>query len=177
LVMERVLRSFKLAQDGRGRRAYVAWLEARASNAGGEIDEDATAAIRRGWYLGKGTFKDRLLKLLEKTGKTSGSTRNRTGGALREQGEVEAGRIVRRAVKILGLPTTADSMAKLPKSDDRKVALAALLRDRTNVGNSWIAKRLSMGHSGSVSRMIGSCRKSGALASTIKKLANSLDEA
>jgi hypothetical protein len=68
-------------------------------------------------------------------------------------------------------------MAKLPKSDDRKVALAALLRARTNVGNSWIAKRLSMGHSGSVSRMIGSCRKSGALASTIKKLANSLDEA
>jgi putative transposase len=80
-------------------------------------------------------------------------------------------------VKILGLPTTADAMAKLPKSDERKVVLAALLRDRTSVGNSWIARRLDMGHSGSVSRMIGSRRKSGELTSTIKQLAKALDEA
>jgi hypothetical protein len=32
--MERVLRAFELAKDGRGRRAYVAWLEARAATAG-----------------------------------------------------------------------------------------------------------------------------------------------
>ena len=177
LVMDRVLRSFELAQDGRVRRAYVAWLEARAANAEGKIDEEAMQAIRHGWYLGKDSFKDRLLKLLEKTGQTSGSTRNRTGEALREHGEVEAQRIVRRVVKILGLPTTADAMAKLLKSDARKVVLAALLRDRTSVGNSWIARRLSMGHSGSVSRMIGSCRKSVEMASIIKKLANALDEA
>jgi hypothetical protein len=49
--------------------------------------------------------------------------------------------------------------------------------DRTSVGNSWIAKRLAMGHSGSVSRMLGSCRKSGEQASTIKQLAKALDEA
>ncbi len=66
---------------------------------------------------------------------------------------------------------------KLPKSDDRKVVLAALLRDRTSVGNSWIAKRLSMGHSGSVSRLIGACRKSAEQGSTIMNLANTLDEA
>jgi REP element-mobilizing transposase RayT len=176
LVMDRVLRSFELAQDGRGRRAYVSWLEARANNAGGEIDEEAMAAIRRGWYLGKETFKDRLLKLFEKPGQTSGGARNRTGEALKEHGEAEAERIVRRAVKVLGLPVTADAMAKLPKSDERKVTLAALLRDRTSVGNPWIARRLAMGHSGSVSRMIGSCRKSGELASIIKRLTKTLDE-
>jgi REP element-mobilizing transposase RayT len=81
---------------------------ARAGLAGGEIDEEATAAIRRGWYLGKETFKDWLLKLLEKTGKTSGSTRNRTGEALREQGEAEAGRIVR--------PVQMMSMASMGRS-------------------------------------------------------------
>ena len=177
LVMERVLRSFELAQDGRGRRAYVAWLEARANTAGGKIDEEAMAAIRRGWYLGKETFKDRLLKLLDKPGRTSVGTRNCTGEALREHGEAEAERIVRRAVKIVGLPGTADAMAKLPKSDGRKVAVAVLLRDRTSVGNSWIANRLAMGHSGSVSRMLGSCRKSGEQATTIKQLAKALDEA
>jgi hypothetical protein len=45
----------------------VTWLEARAANAEGKIDEEALQAIRRGWYLGMETFKDRLLKLLEKT--------------------------------------------------------------------------------------------------------------
>ena len=32
----------------------------------GRIDEDATKAIRRGWYLGKDSFRDKLLKMLEK---------------------------------------------------------------------------------------------------------------
>ena len=41
LVMDRVLRAFELAKDGRGGRAYVEWLEARAANNGGEIDEKA----------------------------------------------------------------------------------------------------------------------------------------
>jgi hypothetical protein len=59
----------------------------------------------------------------------------------------------------------------------RKVALAALLCDRTSVVNSWISRRLCMEHSGSVSRMIGACRKSTELASTVKKLATALDEA
>ncbi len=149
--MDRVLRSFELAQDGRGRRAYVAWSEARADNAGGEIDEEAMAAIRRGWYLGKQTFKDRLLELLEKPGQTGGGTRNRTGEALKEHGESEAERIVRHVAKILGLPSTADAMAKLPKSDERKVVVAALLRGRTSAGKSWITRRLAMGHPGSVS--------------------------
>ena len=177
LVMDRVLRSFELAEDGRGRRAYVAWLEARAANAGGKIDEEAMQAIRRGWYLGKDRFKDRLLKLLEKAGRGSGGTRNRTGEALRVHGEAEAERVVRRGAKILGLQTTADAMAKLPKSDDRKVLLAALLRERTSVGNSWIAGRLYMGHPGSVSRLIGTCRKSRERTAALAKLATAIDEA
>lgn len=37
----RLLRAFELAGNGRGRRAYVAWLEARAACDGGKIDEKA----------------------------------------------------------------------------------------------------------------------------------------
>ncbi len=137
-------------------------------------------AIRRGWYLGKKSsrksFKDRLLKLLEKASQTTGVTRNRTSQVQREHGEAEAERIVRSAVKILGLPATAVALTKLPKSDGRKVALAALLRDRTSVGNPWIATRLAMGHPGSVTRMIGTCRKPGELASSMKRLAKALDD-
>jgi putative transposase len=97
-VMERVLPSFELAQDGRGRRAYVAGVEARTNTAGGQIDEAAMQAIRRGWYLGKETFKDRLLKHLKKSGQTTGGAQNRTEEALREHSEVEAERMVRRIV-------------------------------------------------------------------------------
>ena len=76
LVTDRVLRAFELAQDGRGRRAYVAWLEARAANDRGKIDEEAMRALLRGGYLGKETFKDRLLKLFDPS---SGNEVERTG--------------------------------------------------------------------------------------------------
>lgn len=158
LVLERVLRAFELAQDGRGRRAYVAWLEARAANDEGKIDEDAMQAIRRGWYLGKETFKDRLLKLLDKPMTRAASGRSQTGVEIRDYGEKEAARIVSDGLKVLGGPTGAAALAALPKSDERKVLLACLLRERTSVSNHWIAKHLSMGHPGSVSRMISAGR-------------------
>ena len=37
--------------------------------------------------------------------------------------------------------------------------LAALVRRRTGVGTDWIARRLAMGHPGSVSRLIGQVKK------------------
>lgn len=61
---ERVLKSFELAESGRGRRAYVDWLEARAANNGGKIDQAAQDALLRGWYLGEETFRDLFLRLL-----------------------------------------------------------------------------------------------------------------
>jgi hypothetical protein len=82
----------QLAQDGRGRQANVARMEARASDAGGEIDEEAMAVIRRGWHLGKESFKTRLLKILEKTCQTSGGTRSRACETLREHAEADAAR-------------------------------------------------------------------------------------
>jgi putative transposase len=55
--------AFDLAQDGRGRRAYVAHLEKRASENGGNLSEAAMASLRGGWYLGDVTFRDQLLGL------------------------------------------------------------------------------------------------------------------
>jgi REP element-mobilizing transposase RayT len=158
LVMDKVLRSFELAQDGRGRRAYVAWLEARAANDGGKIDEDAMQAIRRGWYLGKESFKDRLLKLLDKVSSKAAGGRSRTRPGMREHGEKEAERIVGNGMKTLGGSPGAVSLAAMRKSDERKILLACLLRERTSVSNEWIATRLSMGHPGSVSRMVSAAR-------------------
>jgi hypothetical protein len=66
LEMERLLKSFEPAESGRGRQAYVEWLEARAANDDGKIDPTAQDALRRGWYLGEEAFRDRLLDLVDK---------------------------------------------------------------------------------------------------------------
>lgn len=176
LAMERVLRAFELAEDGRGRRAYVAWLEARAANAKGKIDDEATAAVRHGWYLGKETFRDRLLKLLDQVTQPATGSKNRTGEAFREQGEKEAKRIERRSLKSIGLAPTAEALAKLPKSDRRKAAVASLLRERTSVSNGWVAARLAMGHPGTVSRMLGAYKSDTEVASIKNELAKELDQ-
>jgi hypothetical protein len=132
----------------------VAWLETRATNNDGKIDEDALQAIRRGCYLGKVSFKDRLLKLIDKSTDKAPSGRSRTGGEIRDHGEKDAAPIVRQGMKELGAPSGIYALAALSKSDKRKILFACLLRDRTSVRNHWITSRLSMGHSGSVTRLI-----------------------
>jgi hypothetical protein len=59
----------------------------------------------------------------------------------------------------LGLPTDLEALAILRKGDERKELLATVLRSRTTVGFDWIAKRLSMGHPGSVSRQVSNVKR------------------
>jgi len=155
LEMDRVLQSFELAKDGRGRRAYVAWLEARAANDSGGVDEAAQVALRRGWYLGEETFRDRLLDLLDKTHGVQPRQRRQAAGLGKDHGEKDAARIVRELGPKLGLPAGVQKLAQLRKGDVRKALLAAVLRKRTAVATAWIAQRLAMGHPGSVSRQVG----------------------
>lgn len=161
----RLLRAFELAGDGRGRRAYVDWLEARAAN-GGEIDAEAMKALKRGWYLGEPGFRDRLLGRLErKPGK-----RSRAGEPLKQHGEAEAERLVVQALGVLGLPAAAAELAGLRKGDPAKVRVAVLVRNATTASNEWIARRLAMGHPGSVSRLVSACGKDPKGARDVRKL-------
>lgn len=169
LDMERVLRSFELAEDGRGRRAYVAWLEARAADDRGNIGQAAQDALRRGWYLGEETFRDRLLALVDKAKRIKPRRRRAAGGPAKDHGEMDAERLVREAGPRLGLPDGIAELAGLRKGDPRKAVLAALLRRRTAIGYDWIAARLQMGHPGSASRQVGRVR-------TDRKLKKQADE-
>jgi putative transposase len=174
LVSGRILRAFNLADDGRGRRAYIAWVETRAANQGGKIDEEASQAIRRGWYLGKDTFKDKLLRMLERpSAHRAGGTR-RAEGANRDRGEKEALRILREGSRHLGLPTSLSGLNALRKSDARKAQLAILLRTHTAVSNDWIAAKLAMGHPGSVSRVVSAGRADKAMTSKLQPLESML---
>jgi putative transposase len=168
---ERVLKAFELARDGRGRSAYVAWLEARAANPGGAIDAAATAALKRGWYLGEESFRDRLLALLESAGRKKRQRGNAGDGLMaRDQGVRDAERLVVEASRLLELPTAPDELTRLKKGDERKALLAALVRKRTGVEIEWISRRLAMGHPGSVSRLIGRVRNDPALTKRRDKL-------
>jgi putative transposase len=164
-VHDRVLRAFELARDGRGRRAYVAWLEARAAE-GGKITPEATKALKQGWHLGPESFRDRLLGLLDgaKKIRLKGS---QAGGPLREHGAAEAERLLLMALPALELPTITRELALLRKSDPRKAAVAILLRNRTAVANGWIAERLAMGHASTVSRL---AKDESAHSPTLRKL-------
>ena len=155
LVTDRLLGAFELSKDGRGRRAYVAWLEKRAANDGGKVDEAAMKALKRGWYLGEPTFADKLLAMVVRK---SPGKRGRDA-VERFHDEAEAERLAVRALATLALPPDRKGLARIRKGDGNKVLVAALLRDRTSVGNGWLAKRLEMGHPGSVSRLVGEFRK------------------
>lgn len=155
LVLDRVLGAFELAKDGRGRRAYVAWLEARAEK-GGEIDQQAMKELRRGWYLGEPTFADKLRALVED--ETDGNTEGRDGTA-RGHDKSKAEDLAGQALNIVGLPADAANLAKMRKGDCRKVLVAVLLRKNTSVGNRWLADRLAMGHTAGVSRLVSSFLK------------------
>jgi REP element-mobilizing transposase RayT len=175
LVLDRVLDAFELAQDGRGRRAYVAWLEARAANHEGKIDDTAMAALRRGWFLGDETLRDRLLGLLDQGGSTKPRARQAADGGGRDHGERDAERLLAEGLAALELPADAAGLAGLRKGDPRKAVLAALIRRHTGVGTEWLAKRLQMGHPGSVSRQLGAVRNQPKLTSHLEKLEKMLN--
>lgn len=150
LVFDRLLAAFDLAKDGRGRRAYVAWLEERAADGGDGIGPEAMAALKRGWYLGEASFAEKLRKLVE-------GKRSRVTGAdpvARSHDEGGAEELVVRALAAVRLPQGTGSLSELRKGDGGKILVAALLRKHTSAGNRWLAQRLAMGHTGRVSRLV-----------------------
>ena len=156
LVTDRVMRAFELAEDGRGRRAYIRWLEARASNDGGKVDKKAMSALRRGWYLGEPSFADKLRKLVD--GSRVRKVRGRDRAA-KAHDEAAAKELASQALEAVGLPVRTKELSELRKGDPRKILVALLLRKHTSVNNQWLSECLVMGHPAGVSRLVSSSRK------------------
>lgn len=149
LEVERVLGATGAGRDDRrGRRRYEAYVESRAlevearKRAAKELEAD-WKAIRRGWYLGGESFRDRLLDRLGKVLK--GRRRESQGGPeVRERRGRDAEEELRRALKNLGWEE--EGVLGGAKGSEHKQVLAWWLRKRTVVGREWIAQRLGMGH-------------------------------
>jgi len=79
-----------------------------------------------------------------KEGKGRKKKANRDAEARRDHAEVEAKRLLDCGLELLGLE--AAELERLPRADERKLALAALIRSRTTGSNGWPAAALRMGH-------------------------------
>lgn len=167
LVMERLLAAFELSKDGRGRRAYISWLEARASNDGGKVDEAAMKALRKGWYLGEPSFADKLHSLLDGRGKVEKIGWDRVA---RSHDEAEAEKITKQALEKVALPIETEKLSLLRKGDERKILIAIVVRKHTSASNRWLAERLAMGHPAGVSRLITTWKQNGAGLKALKDL-------
>jgi putative transposase len=149
-------------EDAGGRRRFEAWADAQAlacaSGDAAALDRE-WQKIRRGWYLGGETFKEKLMrKIGEKlTGRQGDS---QSGGAKRGHGETAAEEWLSKAGEVLGM--TQEEMQHSKKGDDRKQVLAWGLRSQFTVTCKWAASRLNMGDPsriGTAVRHVQSARK------------------
>jgi len=129
----------------------------------------AQEALRRGWYLGEDTFRDRLLALMDKAQGIKTRVSRKADALEKDYSEKDAEQIIQRCVPEMGLPTGAKELCLLRKGDEGKALIAALIRGRTAASTEWIAKRLQMGHPGAVSRQVGIVKRD-------KKLLKKLNE-
>ena len=148
-----VLGELGLADSVSGRRQYAQRMRRRAAEeALGENETTEREQLRRGWFLGGEGFREKLLGLMEKVGGATVRRSRRDAIVEGDHAESHARQLLARGLDVLGL--TTKELATLAKGDERKAALASLLRGRAMVSNAWTAETLSMGHPSRVTHCV-----------------------
>ena len=80
----------------------------------------------------------------------------RSAWEVKEHGEHAAEQLLRET--LAAMKTDEESIKEWCRGDERKLALAILLRKRTTVPGKWIADRLKMGSSANVSQRVRTAR-------------------
>ena len=158
---EYALAALGFGDTANGRRRWVEHLDGRASAESREKcgvpekDEERDGRLsdlRRGWYWGSQTFAERMLKLGEAVLKKLRHRSAKGSSEKRAHGEHEARRLIAEGKAIAGL--NEEELAKLPGSEARKVAIAAVVWERTTVGMKWIAENLHLRSAANASQQI-----------------------
>lgn len=152
LCVERVLGEFGEKDNIHGRVAYGRYLEHEANKEQNNSGErDRWKAYRCGWYMGGTEFRDRLFGLLE--GVMKGKQRSSyVGEEIWAHEEKEAETLIQEALKIMRADES--DIVRWRKGDERKQAIAWLVKQHTTVRNRWISGRLRMGHEVTVSKAV-----------------------
>jgi len=146
----RVMGELGLQDTVAGRRRYAQRMRQRAVEERTGKNREQSEGLRRGWCVGEASFRERMLSLMERTGETFSRRKEVDAAVRRSHGEEEARSILEQALKHFGL--LRESLGGLKKSDERKLAIARVIRQRTTVANSWLARELALGHVSAVSR-------------------------
>jgi putative transposase len=160
LCRSRLFESLGLPNERRdSRRRYAARMaKMTAEVCGGEVSEaqrERWRELRRGWYLGREAFGDRLMERID------GAVRGRrralyVSAGMRRHDEREAGRLLKSALR-----RTRVSLAELRKrrqTDAVKQGVAWLIKSRTVVRDEWICSALEMGSRTNVNRAVQAYR-------------------
>ena len=156
------LEAFGCADTTKGRRRFVERLDRRAvEEAAAKVgvpelspEVDARCShLERGWYWGSQAFAERMLEIGEKLIGRPKSRGYGSTGERRAHGEARASEILRAGLQLFEMDE--EEMAGTAGSDERKVAIAKLIWERTTVSQKWIAARLAMGSGSNVSQQIG----------------------
>jgi hypothetical protein len=135
LRVDRVLGEWRIPKDSpAGRRRFQEIMDERRAM---DHREDYKA-LRRGWCLGDGDFKQELLAQMEE-----GRGKWHYGEELRESSEQKAERLVKAALRERDWKES--DLSRRPKGDPVKVKMALQLREQTVMTMEWIANRLQMG--------------------------------
>ena len=155
------LEVFGFADTTGGRRRMVERLARRALEEGSahagvvavsdEVDA-RSSHLRRGWYWGRQSFAEKMLKLAEKTLGRTKSRAFRGVAVRRAHGLERAEQWLREGLAAAGL--NEQELAATSGSDPRKVALARLLWRGTTVSQVWLAERLAMRSAANVSQQL-----------------------
>jgi len=175
LVMERVLDAFHLDLQHRGRKAYVAYLQRRTEENGGDLSEEAMRELRRGWYLGTDGFRDRLVNLVDEATSRVIKKGSVTGPVVKAHKEADAERLIERVGTEMEYAVDAESLARDRKGVWQKALLASLVKKHCQVSNEWVAKRLKMGHPAGMSKVVRLYQESEAGKKMIAKFDKMLD--
>ncbi|MBK1835382.1 transposase, partial [Roseibacillus ishigakijimensis] len=149
LEVDKVLESYSFKDHTAGRESYGKFMDARGEEVQGGKGGMGYDELRRGWCLGDGEFRQKMLDLAEKA--LEGKKReSHSGGLIKEHGEGEFLRLLEEGMAKLDL--SEERLRDLKKSAPEKKALAAWLTSQTLVGTELVAQRLGMGHRSAVSQ-------------------------
>jgi putative transposase len=151
MAVEEGLEGFNLPDTVAGRREFVSLLDQRATEEasreagvpaeGAGVDRRASS-LRKGWYWGSQQFAETMLKVGEAALRKPRHRTYRASWESRAHGEREAERLLSEGMKAGGLEP--DTLETTPGSEAKKVAIARVIWEKTNVDLKWIASRLWM---------------------------------
>lgn len=155
LVVERTLDGLGISDTREGRLAFRKYIQRRSEEAICAEKEGRAELeweeIRSGWAFGSEEFRERITEMMEDA--VAGTKRDSYSGELvRKHNARQATELVDCALREMDL--CREDLPLLKKSDQRKKALAWLLKKHTVVKNEWIATHLYMGTPSNISRMI-----------------------